>query len=509
MNKNYFKWLIKSRRISILFFLLISVAFQLIPITGYDPQRPDETFITCASVGNVLSVLLSAAVPVLLFSYIHRKSSVDMFLSLPVSRKEQLLTNILFTWLMAYGSFFLGTTIVWVTKTFQAIPLRAWAFLQLYEAYSLLVLILVNTAIFVLANSIFDGIIMIGAYSVLPGIVGISVLIFMESMIAGRNLPPRSFVSDIAVMLSPAGMLSANLECILYPDYIQFTGFSRTYVILQFLYGMIATALLRHHFIKRKAERAGQISDDILSYPFIINIYLILILLDMAWTVVSGDWDGMGFFYLLLFFIYIVASFVYKRSLRITWRPIAFFAFAAVASLCFAKAGWVTEGFGLSKLPFELFNERYLCYSYDAYVSLDDLGTMLKSGENIDRHEAKVEFTVTIPEEEKDRYGVIIEKLEDYRRQSISRFYSKDYTDHSGYVTFRIYNKRNIDEGREYEQYDYDGAYPLSEDELREISRFCEVTVRPYLDSDARVSSEDMSLSEFFRWRASEYKPAS
>ncbi|OON85839.1 hypothetical protein BXO88_10385 [Oribacterium sp. C9] len=505
MNKNYFKWLIKSRRISILFFLLISVAFQLISFTGYDHLHPEDTFTACANIGNILSILLSAAVPVLLFSYIHRKNSVDMFLSLPVSRKEQLLTNILLTWLMAYGSFLLGTAIVWITKAFHAVPVHRFLLLQGYEAYSLLVLILVNTAVYTLANSIFDGIVMIGAYSTLPGVVGISIMIFMQCMIAGRNLPPDSFIYDIAVMLSPAGMLASNLEFILEPEYAQLSIFSVRYVLLQFLYAVIAIVLLRYHFIKRKAERAGQISDDILSYPFIINIYLALILLDMAWSIVSDGWDNMEFFYLLLFFIYIVASFVYKRTLKITWRPIAYFVFATVASLCFAKAGWATEGFGLSKLPYDLFSQRYLCYSYDAFVSIEDLGTILESGEDTETHEANVEFTMVIPKEKKERYNAMIEKLEDYRRQSRAKFYNSG-KENSTYIMFRVYNKADLEKGMEFQQYDYDGAHPLSEADLKEISKYCEVTVTPHLGTDNKMSYIDMDLSEFLKWRETEYK---
>lgn len=507
MNKNYFKWLIKSRRISILFFLLISVAFQLISFTSFNHLHPEDTFISCANVGNVLSVLLSMAMPVLLFSFIHRKSSVDMFLSLPVSRKSQLLSNILLTWLLAYGSFFIGTTLVWVTQTFHVISVHTWAMLQLYEAFSLLVLILVNTAVFTFANSIFDGIVMIGAYMTLPGIVGISVMIFMECMVAGRNLPENSFIYSLSVMLSPLAMQAQNLEFILEPEYSELEIFNRLYVILQFLYGMLAILLLRHHFIKRKSERAGQISDDFLSYPFIINIYLALILLDMAWNIVSSGWDNMEFFYLLLFFIYIVASFVYKRTLKITWRPVAFFICAAVVSIGVAKVGWATEGFGLSRLPHELFRERYLCYSYDGYVSITDLG---KATEDDDTDDARVDFTLEIPKEEKDRYGLLIEKMEEYRKQSRAHFYSKaGSNDNPNSLMFNVYNREDTSKSFEHFRFEYDGAYPLSEDDLREISKYCEVTVTPYLEKDNGWSSLEMTLSEFMKWRNTDYTPSS
>ena len=168
MNKNYFKWLIKSRKVSLLFFILIYIGFQLIPFTSFDPAYPKDTFIAGANIGCVLSILLTMAMPVYLFAYIHRKSSVDMYFSLPVSRKEQLITNLLLTWLLSYGCFFAGTTLIWLVHARDVILLRTFVSLQLFSAFSIAVLILFHSAVYALTNSVFDGVVMIGAYTVLP-----------------------------------------------------------------------------------------------------------------------------------------------------------------------------------------------------------------------------------------------------------------------------------------------------------------------------------------------------
>lgn len=500
MNKNYFKWLIRSRKISLLFFILIYIGFQLIPFTGFDPAYPKDTFITSANIGCVLSILLTIAMPVYLLSYIHRKSSVDMYFSLPVSRKEQLITNLFLTWLISYGCFFVGTTLVWLLRARGIILLRTFVALQLFSAFSIAVLTLFHTAVYTITNTVFDGVVMIGAYTLLPVIVELTVISFLYSMIAGRNLPSDSLVNQIGTLLSPISMFFINTGAILEPEYSD-TGFMALYLLPMSIFALLSALLLRHHFINRKAERAEQLSDDILAYPFIINVYLLLILLDLSWTVVSDSFEGLQFVYLLLFFIYIVASFVYKRSIKISYKPIVLFLIFCIGTMGFAKLGWATEGFGLSSLPYNLYSEKYLCYQYRADVKLEDLS--LDNSDNYDENYANVSFILTIPTENKADYKDIIEKLEAYRKQSRSRFYNRN----TGYssVYFEVYNKKAEYDYREYNDYSYTGAYPFSEEELKEISRYCDVTVYPIINKESGSLKsgdlETMTLKDFLNFR--------
>ena len=509
MNKNYFKWLIKSRKVSILFFTLICIAFQLISFTSYDPEHPLDTFQISTNIGGVLSVFLAAAIPVLLFSYIHRKSSADMYLALPVSRKEQLLTTILLTWLMAYGSFFLGTLIVWAARLNCAVRIRTLVFIQLFSAYSILVLILFFSAVYVLANSVFDGIVMIGAYSILPAVVMITVTTFIYSMIAGNYVPSDSFIYRIGTLLSPTTLFFNNLEYLLAPNDGGQEIFNPYYIVVQLVYGLLSLVILKIHFINRKAERTDQISDEALSYPFIINAYLILILLSLAWSVVSDSMNGLEFAYLLLFFIYIVASFVYKRTLKITWKPVAFFICACAATLIFAKAGWTTEGFGLSHLPHELFPERYLHYNYSADVTIEDLG---KQVPDYNQDRAYLSFDLCIPSEKEAEYAPLIKKFEALRNDAISNFYNYGSSDPNTEVNLSIFNKAKED-GPYMNYYDYNRVPPLSEEDLKAISKKCEITLYVINDGDDDTVSDeeydsldDMTLDDFLLWRDSRSK---
>ncbi len=502
MNMSYFKWLIKSRKISIIFFILIYIAFQLIPFTSFDPEYLMNSFVVSTYVGFFLSVAMSVATPVFLFSYIHRKSSVDMFLALPVSRRDQLITNLVFSWLMSYGSFFMGTALVWLTRSHNVVSVGRLASIQLFAAFALAVLVLVHSAVYTLANSIFDGIIMIGAYTLLPAIVGISALSFISSMIAGRNVPSDSLVNQIGVYLSPLFMSASNISALLEFEYSSAT-FHAEYLISMAIFAILSIVLLKTNFINRKSERAGQISDHILSYPFIINTYLILILFDLAWYMISTSLSGLEFYYLLLFFIYVVASFIYKRTIKISVKPIMFFICACIVTVGFAKVGWATEGFGLSNLPYNLFSGKYLYYEYGADCTIEDLGE--DALYDHDDEYARVSFTLEIPRDEKADYQEIIDKLEAYRQQSKSYFYTVKMDDDSS-VLFEVYNRNKSTEYSQDNYYSYPGAYALSESELKDISKYCEVTIYPvvsdpdnkyYRDDDA----DDMTLDEFLSWR--------
>jgi len=503
MNMSYFKWLIKSRKISIIFFVLIYIAFQLIPFTSYDPEYPIETFIDSAYIGLFMSIVMSVAAPVFLFSYIHRKNSVDMYLALPVSRRDQLITNLVFSWMMSYGSFLVGTTLVWLLRAHDILPIARLAAIQLFAAFALMVLVLAHSAVYILANSILDGIIMIGAYALLPAVVGTSASAFIFSMIAGRNVPSDSFVNQIGKYLSPLYMTVSNMSLLLEQESSDVL-FHAEYLVPMIIFVILSIVLLKLNFIDRKSERAGQISDHILSYPFIINTYLILILFDLAWSLVSTSFSGLEFYYLLLFFIYVVASFIYKRTIKISVKPIVFFICTCIVTVGFAKIGWATEGFGLSNLPYDLFSEKYLCYQYNAECKIDDLGDDVPDNYN---EYASVNFTLQIPADEKDNYQEIIDKFESYRQQSKNLFYSVKMDDERS-VIFEVYNKKDLDTYRHDNSYSYNGAYTFSESELKDISKYCEVTVYPvvnyseskyYRDDDA----EDMTLDEFMIWRDS------
>ena len=187
------------------------------------------------------------AVPVYLFSYIHRKSSVDMYFSLPVSRKEQLITNLLLTWLLSYGCFFAGTTLVWLLRARGVILIRTFVYLQLFSAFSIAVLTLFHTAVYTITNSVFDGVVMIGAYTLLPVIVELSLMSFLYSMIAGRNIPSDSIVTQTGTLMSPVSMYFINIEALLEPEYSD-AGFRALYFLPMLIIAAISMMLLRKHF---------------------------------------------------------------------------------------------------------------------------------------------------------------------------------------------------------------------------------------------------------------------
>ncbi len=99
MRNNYLRWLMKSRKITILFFTVVYIGFLYTPYLEnnsflYDYQK--YLYTRSLSIGVGMSVFLAFALPIFLFSYMHRKRSVDVYLALPISRRQQLFSAAFF-----------------------------------------------------------------------------------------------------------------------------------------------------------------------------------------------------------------------------------------------------------------------------------------------------------------------------------------------------------------------------------------------------------------------------
>lgn len=493
MRNNYLRWLMKSRKITILFFTVVYIGFLYTPYLEnnsflYDYQN--YLYTRSLSIGVGMSVFLAFALPIFLFSYMHRKRSVDVYLALPISRRQQLFSSAFFAWLLAYGWFALGTLMIWILKGNVSMDLLGhWLRIQPWMMFSLAVLIFVTAAFYMSANNVFDGIVMVIAYYVVPVFITLVFQLFINDMIAGQYY--SGTFSNIGKWFSPVFMAVSNSLSLLGNDDLLF---SWAYFWLLAVYGLLAVVALHFSFIRRKSERAEQISDSFFAYPFVINIYAALILLVYGFTVVSGTSQDMILFYMLLFFIYIIASFIYRRSLKISWRPIALFLGMAAITLGFSFIGWKTQGFGLS-YAYRLDTNRYLTYHYTAEVDAKNLGAWFEVDDGEDRddsqREVNVQFTLVIPTDQLQEKQEIVSLMESIRKDSIRAFYEKK-------EPTRYYAYLNVCSKMREEDLDYDGyGYPLnrllSEEELKKIAKYCDVEVSDF----TALETEEMPLEQY------------
>ena len=102
INKNYFKYLFKSKIIAWVFFGIMFIAISMSSFLTPGNEAADCFRVTTIT-SLVLSIIMSFALPVFLFSFVHRKRSCDMYFSLPIDRKELLITTITFSFVLIFS----------------------------------------------------------------------------------------------------------------------------------------------------------------------------------------------------------------------------------------------------------------------------------------------------------------------------------------------------------------------------------------------------------------------
>lgn len=428
LNKNYFKYLFQNKKIAWIFFLVMYMAVSLSSFislgTTYSAKL--NFAFKCSF---VLSCIMTFVLPIFLFSFVHRKRSCDLYFSLPIERKELLSTTILFSFTLTFG-FFILTTLVAILLCMSHITINLIAYLQtiLFVGFSSLALLLINSSIYLLANNIFDGILMLAAYLVIPVSICIvlSVIsnVFLIDFLVNK-INGGIYFSPIAIVWTNASVLMSDIvhsaDTIAY-----FEPFSNVYVILLFIYTIISSYLLKKNFVDRKTERAEQISDTFLSYPFIINYYLLVSLIILGLTCTEeGINDGYVILYILLYFVYIVALFIYKRKIKFYWKNTFYYIAVMVLALGIGEIIFINKGFGLPYTYSLSTGDTLVCN-----ISEYDLNTSLAlDTDSSSTTSVSLDITINIPtdELESDTYKEAVSILEDKRNQAIDAWFEKRY----------------------------------------------------------------------------------
>ena len=198
-------------------------------------------------------------------------------------------------------------------------------------------------------------------------------------------------------------------------------------------------------------------------------------------------------FYILLLFIYIVATFVYRRKIRLEPKYLAAFAGGMILTLGLAYAGWTTRGFGIADRH-ELPEGKYIVFDYDARVERDDLG-VLQAAESDWNEGVDISFQLDIPADRLDEYAPAVAVMEELRSQAIDDYYQR--TEFNGYASMlSVYGKNSRENWQETQRYYYYlHDHLLSEEQLKELAPY--VTINIYDDE----YMEPFTLQEYLERR--------
>lgn len=446
MNKSYLKLLFRQYRAAFVFLILVETVFSLTPHLSpvYNSEGAEEAAYYInegMTIGICLSVVIAAALPMILFSYIHRKSSVDLYFALPVSRSELLITGIAFAWMTAWGGFLVSSFAVYIRYAALLSPV-SWFAKLLWAAVGLLAVTLTVTFVYTLGNNLFDGFVLVCAYGAIPLAVLWALSSFFSAMVAGD---PSEGVDRMARCLSPMYLCYAGVaESAGVAGNPSETGTAVLYLVILLVFGAVSCFGLKKEFIDRKTERAGRISDGFLAYPLIIHIYLVLTMMCIVFTFYNMDQHGTEAVYLLiLFVIYIIAMDVYRRGIRIRWQDILKFGVIFVCCYVLAFAGWRTEGFGLAR-SYSLNKGDALVYEYYAVVTREDIGAFPDEDYDWEK-ELSVSLDLRVPSDPSewdDAQRQAVELLESHRKDIIAGFYQGSDYEQNSYIdaNLQVYN---------------------------------------------------------------------
>ena len=351
-----------------------------------------------------------------------------------------------------------------------------YLYILAFGALMLLVFILVNSLCFLVANNLFDGIVMIAAYN----FIAVAILIFMQTfnynLIAGSV--GMMIGEGLIAYFSPLNMSMVTMLAIVRKIYnsIHYASVNGSYILMLIVYGVVAAYGLYRHFVLRKAERAEQVSSGFFAYPFIIHFYAIICLFILSMS--TSDSLGSAFMlYLLLLVIYIVATFVYKRKISIDWKYLLFYAIALVLSIALVRVGYATRGFGIAD-NYNIQQGELLRYHYQSFYDVDaDNGF-------------QVMIEVNIPTKEIAKHQEVVDYFESMREESIEAFYQKkDIGISEGFLS--IHNLDNIAQGRLIDERQYTIFNKITKEDIRMLNEHNCVNFTLYNDEGVEVKVED------------------
>mgnify|MGYP007069837099 FL=1 len=488
MSKRYFNYLVKSNKHFLFFIALIDALAIILAFMHRTIDSPSNALYSIC----VITGILSFVIPSTLFKYVQNKKAVDSYFSINVSRQDMLHTTLIFSGLAICIPFTLGTFVVVLLGAKTGYFIQVFLFLVMM-VLSYLCLLVFNSCTYLLGNSAFDGVVMEYAYLFIPLVLYIVLSSFVDNCIYSYSTINDEWFARSSLTLSTimngSGLIEGTYD----------TASLGYWLITAVLYFCIGYYGLRVHFIRRKVERAESISNDKLSYPFIILLYMVSLLFSVA---LSRNGVYSYVIYLMIFVCYIVASFIYKRKIHISLKDIAVFVVTIVLALGVAWAADKTQGFGLSKAYDH--EPEHVLINYNSRVTKYNLSggeekekilqeyVKLMPEEDIMDGDTAYEVCIFIYGELKKGdpgYEVLNEILNRYRTQAIDDHYAGKEPNDNGFSNLYVYenpviritngNSNLISYNRLYQ---YITCEPLSLKDLTEIAKYINVTIDYYFD---------------------------
>ena len=460
-SKIYFNNLFKENRLLILFVTLISSLFCF----------SNNSSLLIA----LLTLAMSYLIPMMVFKFIHNSKAVDTYYSLPVSRKALLFTGLIFSLFAVFTPFFVSSVVDNIIN--ENLSLLSFVLYIGIGIIVILTMVCFNTLLYQVANNVFDGIVAILAYSLLPLFILLVATIFFEVFVCGYNLYNAEIFGYLSPVYTSALLLFRHFDTHDYFLNIK----DLKYLITLLFYLTVSCILLFKYFPKRKVERANESSSNFFAYPLIIYLYASLCLFGIScnWQFtdsVSNFIKEFAVFYVLCFALFVLAHFVYKRKFYFNIKMLVFFVLSIAISISFRFVAFKTKGFGLSQK--DNLSDTYVKYSIEIISDNDDISDYIHQKTNesfVDKY-----IWIDIQTQDKPLNKELFDLLKSYKQTAVEQFYTKRSTINSYMNVYDNYVMNGDTEGFD-RNYNYNFNANLDNLEtLFELVKYDEVKIHFY-----------------------------
>ncbi len=500
MNRDFLKFQFKSRKYLVIFLFVVQMLVGMGTYALVYNSLKTSVYLSMGLTFMILMIATTLLTPYL-FSFIQNKRSVDTYFSLPISRKGLLLNNLIFLFIILFGSWLLPNIISF------AIALCIGAnFLGILAYFGIILLVEIGIVLFfgtvyLLANNAIDGVIMIIAYSLLPLFLTLAISLFQSVYIIGYSAIDLNNIFYLSVPVMACNMFFEGISLIM-SDYFYGWLINSSFIdiIIYIAWTIFFGFGLYHLFTKRKAENAEQNSNHFLAYPSLIYFYTFILLFVVTYmfgfNLHSGDELMVSLLssllaYSLVFIFFMVAQFVYRRKIFISSKVIIFFVVTVILTFAFSELAYTTKGFGLSYAYIK--DHEYVTYSYRTNVNtiedeelkayfMDYIANnpAYNDYEYYDESYIGLEFDIAMDKKDIQENQELYNLLEELRIYLIEDYYNQRY-DNYDYMTSTsliIYDYEDAAFRKIRENYYYNGQKEADAELIRALMEYDRVDIR-------------------------------
>lgn len=300
---------------------------------------------------SFILVPMMIVLPIFSFRFLLNKKTVDVYYTIPISKKELFRNHYFATLIMAiippfimmiisyfilviYSYVHFDSMVVWILWTFVIFTI----FLSIY---ALVTFVIMKT------NNVIDAVIISISYIIVPMIAVSAIDTFLLDQALFRDMLIFEWIDQILYFVSPLSLLAQTISYFSF----NFATYSANSVNWFFCIYSIAmfigfTYLAQKAFLTKKGEDAEQITTHFLTYPLIMNVLSICLISfvkfkdDVSLSIVTMT---------LIFMIYAILNFIAAKSIKINAKLFIKFAIFILLFNGFSYVSRQTEFFGMNR----------------------------------------------------------------------------------------------------------------------------------------------------------------